>query len=78
MKDVFEPSTLRDVREQPMPRGPRLGTALGLTALVLLALGYLFTVVPMILSPALDVLALAWLGACAVGGMLALGRKVRR
>jgi hypothetical protein len=39
MKDVFEPSTLRDVREQPMPRGPRLGTALGLMALGLLALG---------------------------------------
>lgn len=78
MKDVFEPSTLRDVLEQPMPRGPRLGTALGLTALVLLALGYLFTVVPMILSPALDIGALAILGACAVWGMLALGRKVRR
>jgi len=78
MKDVFEPSTLRDVLEQPMPRGPRLGSALGLTALVLLALGYLFTVVPMILSPALDIGALAILGACAVWGMLALGRKVRR
>jgi hypothetical protein len=78
MKDVFEPSTLRDVLEQPMPRGPRLGTALGLTALVLLALGYLFTVVPMILSPALDIGALAILGACAVWGMLALGRRVRR
>lgn len=78
MKDVFEPPSLLDMRESPVPRGPGLGTALGLTTLVLLALCYLFTVVPMILSPALDIGALAILGACAVWGMLALGRKVRR
>jgi len=66
------------MRESPISRGPRLGTALGLLALALLALGELFTFVPMLLSPALDVLALAWLGACALWGMWALGRKVRR
>ncbi len=78
MKDVFEPSTLIEAREQPMPRGPRLGTAVGLTALALLALGELFTFVPMLLSPALDILALAWLGGCALWGMRALVRRVRR
>lgn len=78
MRDVFEPSTLVEAREQPMPRGPRLGTALGLLALALLALGELFTFVPMLLSPALDVLALAWLGGYALWGMWTLVRRVRR
>ena len=78
MKDVFEPPALLDRREAPIPGGPRLGRTLGLLALVLLALGELFTFVPMILSSLLDVLALAVLGACAVWGMVALGRKVRR
>lgn len=78
MKDVFEPPSLLEMRESPIPGGSRLGLALGRLALVLLALGELFTFVPMILSPALDVCALAVLGACAVWGMVALGRKVRR
>ena len=78
MRDVFKPPSLLDMRESPIHGGPRLGTALGLLALVLLALGELFTFVPMLLSPALDILALAWLAGCALWGMWALGRKVRR
>lgn len=78
MKDVLWPSTWQDVREHPMPRGPRPGRPLLRLSLGLLCLVQLFTFVPALLSPVLDLLALALLGALSACGMVALLRKVCR
>lgn len=74
----FEQSTLLEVRDTPAPNGPRLGRPLVLVALLLLSLGSLFTFVPVILSPALDLTALALLGGIALRGMMALLRRIPR
>lgn len=78
MNDLFEQSTLLEVRDTPEPKGPRLGTLLVLMTLVLLSLSYLFTFVPAILSSALDLLALAVLGGISSWGLLALAARVLR
>ena len=78
MKDVLGPSTWQEGPEHPMPRGPRPGRPLVGLSLGLLCLAELFTFVPAILSPLLDLLALALLGALSVWGMVALLRRVRR
>ena len=78
MKDVLGPSTWQEGPEHPMPRSPRPGRPLVGLSLVLLSLVQLFTFVPALLSPVLDLLALALLGALSVWGMVALFRRVRR
>ncbi len=78
MKDVLGPSTCQEGREHPMPRGPRPGRPLIRLSLVLLCLVQLFTFVPALLSPLLDLLALALLGGFSVWEMVALLRRVRR
>lgn len=77
-RGLIDDATLEESREPRMPAGPRLGRTLLLAVGAVLALGYLFTFVPPLLSPALDLGALGMFGLLAVRGMLGLARRALR
>lgn len=72
MPTPIDEPTLQEIREHPQPAGPLVGRSLLRLALVLCALGYLFTFVPPILSPTGDLLALSVLAWFPTRGLIRL------
>ena len=78
LSDLLDEPTRPEVHAYPEPTGPRLGRSLLELAVAVAALGYLFTFVPALLSPVLDLAALASLGAFGARWMVHLARRTRR
>jgi len=75
---VIDDPTREEIREVRQLPGPGVGTALLRVAGGSVCLLYLFTLVPPLLSPALDVAALTTLSALVAHGFLRITRRSRR